>query len=175
MKNNNSILKALLGITLLFTVALRAQSIHFNYTDGTNNSYNLVDVRKITFDANLMNLYLWDGSVYAWNVSTIGDYQYNESTLNTQELLNNINFSNVCVFPNPLSGKMHLQYTLPKEDAIVISLYDLQGNLIFEENIGKQLVGEHQVTFDTSSILKGSYICRIIGQHRSISKNIIKF
>jgi hypothetical protein len=175
MKKNNSKPIALLGMALLFTMVLQAQSIHFNYTDGTNNSYSLVDVRKITFDSDLMNLHLWDGTVYAWNVSTIGDYQYNESTLNTQEILNNINAWNVCVFPNPLNGTMHLQYTLPKKDAIVISLYDLQGNLIFEENIGDQLAGEQYVTFNTSSILKGSYICRIIGQHHSISKNIIKF
>jgi len=68
-------MKLFLFISLmLFTTELNAQSIHFNYTDGTNASYNLEDVRKITFDADVMNLHLWDGSVYSWNVSTIGYY-----------------------------------------------------------------------------------------------------
>ena len=92
MKKNNSKPIALLGMALLFSVGLQAQSIHFNYTDGTNNSYSLVDVRKITFDADLMKLHLWDGTVYAWNVSTIGDYQYNESDWEEYHLRSRMTF-----------------------------------------------------------------------------------
>ena len=164
----------LLAIALLFTVGLRAQSIHFNYTDGTNAAYNLEDVRKITFDADVMNLHLWDGTVYALNVSTIGYYEYDESSLNVQEWLNNANELDVAIFPNPTCTNLNVLYNLPKEDEISIALYDLQGKLILEKNMGNKISGEHQETLDLQDLPQGTYVCRITGKQNSITKQVIK-
>jgi hypothetical protein len=174
MTKNKSKPIALLGMIMLFTFGLRAQSIHFNYTDGTNASYNLEDVRKITFDADLMNLHLLDGSVYGWNVSTIGDYQYNESSLNVQEWLNSANAWEVVIFPNPTSTKLNLRYNLPKDDEITIALFDMQGKLILQKSLGKLVSGEQQQTLDVSNLPEGSYVCRIKGQHQTVTKTVIK-
>jgi hypothetical protein len=165
---------ALLGIVILFSVGFRAQSIHFHFTDGTNALYNVVDVRKITFDADLMNLYLLDGSVYAWNASTIGHYQYGESPLNVQEWLSNANAWEVVIFPNPTSATLNVRYKLPKEDEITIVLFDIQGKLILQKRLGKKVSGEHQETLDLASILKGTYVCRILGKQNTITKTVIK-
>ena len=165
---------ALLGIAMLFTVGLRAQSIHFNYTDGTNASYNLEDVRKITFDADVMNLHLLDGSVYAWNVSTIGYYEHDESSLNVQEWLNNANAWEVVIFPNPTSTNLNVCYNLPKEDEITIALFDMQGKRILEKKMGNKISGEHQETLDLKDLPQGSYVCRITGKQNSITKQVVK-
>ena len=170
------ILRTLVMITtsLLFSSMSVAQSIHFNYTDGTSASYNLEDVRKITFDADLMNLHLWDGTVYAWNVSIIGRYQYNESSLNVGEWLNKANAWVVVIFPNPTSATLNVHYNLPKEDEITIALFDMQGKLILQKNLGKQVSGEHKETLDLTSIPQGTYGCRISGQQNTITKTVIK-
>ena len=110
----------ILLITMLLGAKSYAQSINFNYTDGTNSSYDLADIRKITFDADVMNLQLWDGSVYGWNVSTIVYYDYDETSLYLQEWLNNANAWEVSVFPNPTSSNLHIRFNLPKEDKISI-------------------------------------------------------
>ena len=165
---------AVIVIELLFTFGLQAQSIYFNYTDGTNSSYNLEDVRKITFDADLMNLHFWDGSMYGWNVSTIGDYQYNESSLNVQEWLNSANAWEVVIFPNPTSTNLNLRYNLPKDDEITIALFDMQGKLILRKSLGKQFSGEQQQTLDVSNLSEGSYVCRIKGKHQTVTKTVIK-
>jgi hypothetical protein len=174
MTKNKSKPLAMLGITMLFAVGLRAQSIHFNYTDGTNASYNLEDVRKITFDADVMNLHLLDGSTYSWNVSTIGDYQHQESSLNVQEWLNSANAWEVVIFPNPTSTNLNVRYNLPKEDVITIALFDMQGKLILQKSLGKQVSGEQQQTLDVSNLPEGSYVCRIKGQHQTVTKTVIK-
>jgi hypothetical protein len=159
---------------MLFTVGLRAQSIHFNYTDGTNTSYNLADVRKITFDADLMNLHLLDGSVYSWNVSSIGYYEYDESSLNVQEWLSNANDWQIVVFPNPASTNLNVCYNLPKEDEITIALFDMQGKLILEKKMENKISGEHQETLDLNDLPQGSYVCRITGKQNSITKQVVK-
>jgi hypothetical protein len=174
MSKIKSILTALLGIAFLFTIELRAQNILFNYTDGTNASYNLEDVRKITFDLDVMKLHLSDESVYSWDVSTISHYQYNESLLNVQDLLNNTNALEVVVFPNPTNITLNVHYNLAKEDQITIELFDMQGKLISQEIKGNQASGKHHHAIDVSNLTKGSYMCRINGQQQSITKTVNK-
>jgi len=172
-KNKSKPIALLLAAMLMGTMSF-AQSIHFNYTDGTNASYNLEDVRKITFEADVMNLHLWDGSLYSWNVSTIGHYEYDENSLNIQELVNNANAWKIQVYPNPTSTDLHVQFNLPKEDEISIALYDMQGKLILEKNMGNKISGEHQETLDLHGLPQGTYVCRITGKQNSITKQVIK-
>lgn len=158
----------------LASISSQAQSIYFNYTDGTDAAYNLADVRKITFVADEMNLQLLDGSVYSWNVSSIGHYQFDENPLGVDELLNKVNTWQVAVFPNPATNLLNVRYNLPTEDKMLISVFDLQGKLIFEVNKGNRSKGEHEETLDLSTLPAGQYVCRISGQTNTISKNIIK-
>ncbi len=171
---NKTKLFALVVLSLLLCTASMAQSIHFNYTDGTNASYNLQDVRKITFDADVMNLHLLDGSVYAWNVSSIGFYEYDESSVNIEDWLNQANAWDVAVYPNPTSTLLNVQFNLPKEDKIRVGLYDVQGKLVLEKSLGNSTAGEHKEMFDLTHLPNGTYVCRISGQQHSITKKVFK-
>jgi hypothetical protein len=151
-----------------------AQSIHFNYIDGTNEAYNLEDLRKITFDADVMNLHMLDGSLYAWNVSTIGHYQYDESSLNVQDWLNDANAWEVAIYPNPTSTTLNVRFTIPKEDEVSIGLYDMQGKQVLLKDLGNKSFGSHQEILDLTDMPNGNYVCRILGTHNSITKQVIK-
>jgi hypothetical protein len=167
--------KILLGfIAMLISTISFSQKIHFNYKDSTKSSYGLEDVRKITFDGDLMNLHLLDGSLYAWNVSTIGNYEYEEAPLNTQELLNKANAWNLSVFPNPTSTNLNVSFNLPKADEMSIALYDLQGKVVLEKKLGTKAMGKYQELLNISALPNGVYVCRISGVHNSITKQIIK-
>jgi hypothetical protein len=174
MTKNKSKPITLIVAAMLMGIMSFAQSIHFNYTGGTNASYNLEDVRKITFDADLMNLHLLDGSIYSWNVSTIGYYQYDEASLNLNEWISATNAWKVSVFPNPTSTDLRVRFNLPKEDEVSISLYDLKGKLILEKKMGNKISGEHQETLDLKNLPQGPYVCRITGKQNSITKQVIK-
>ena len=167
--------KILLGFSaILISTISFSQKIHFHYTDSTQSSYGLEDVRKITFDGDLMNLHLLDGTLYAWNVSTIGHYKYEETALNTQELLNKANAWNLAVFPNPTSTNLNVSFNLPKVDDMSIALYDLQGKVVLDKQLGTKATGKHQEAINISAIPNGVYVCRISGKQNSITKQIIK-
>jgi hypothetical protein len=173
---NSGFTKSFLLFFLLGAISIssKAQSVYFNYTDGTDAAYNLTDVRKITFVSDEMNLQLLDGSVYSWNVSSIGHYQYDENSIGIDELLNKVNAWQVAVFPNPATNLLNVRYNLPTEDKMLISVFDLQGKLLLEINAGNRAKGEHEETLDLSTLPAGQYVCRISGQTNTISKNIIK-
>ena len=170
---NSKSFALIVALFLMVTIS-RAQNIHFTYTDGTDASYSLEDVRKITFDLDVMYLHLWDSSIYAWNVSTIGDYQYSESLLNVQDLLTNANAWDVSVFPNPTSSSLNVRFNLLKAEEVFIGLYDISGKLILENNLGNIESGEYHEVFNLNSIPQGTYVCRISGQHNTIIKQVIK-
>jgi hypothetical protein len=174
MTKNKSKPITLLGFAMLMGIMSHSQSVHFNFTDGTNGSYNLEDVRKLTFDANVMNLHLLDGSVYAWNVSTIGYFQYDESSLNIQEWLSKTNAWELNIFPNPTSSTLTVRFNLPQSDQVSIKLHDMQGKLILSKNLGAKESGKHQEIIDLTNIAQGTYVCRISGQQNEITKQVIK-
>tara|TARA_B100001094_G_C18155089_1_gene785953 strand:+ start:582 stop:1094 length:513 start_codon:yes stop_codon:yes gene_type:complete len=167
--------KILLGfIAMLISTISFSQKIHFNYTDSTKSSYDLEDVRKITFSDDVMNLHLLDGSEYSWNVSTIGQYEYEETALNTQEFLDKANAWDLAIFPNPTSTNLNVSFNLPQADDISITLYDLQGKVVLEKNLGTTAVGKHQQVLDISALTNGIYVCKISGGNNSVTKQIIK-
>lgn len=174
MTKNKSRLWILLAIAMHVSTMSFAQSIHFNYTDGTNASYNLEDVRKITFNADEMNLHLFDGSVYAWDLSTIAYYQYDDASLNVEEWLNYANAWDVKIFPNPTSSTLTIRFNLLQSDELSIGLYDMQGKPILTKNLGKKETIVHEETLDLSNVPSGTYFCRISGQKNTITKRLIK-
>jgi hypothetical protein len=157
-----------------FSYTINAQNIYIKSIDGSNTSYGLIDVRKINFTANEMNVQLFDGSIYSWNLSSIANCQYSLNTSGIDELLNQVNSFNVRVFPNPTHDLLNIQYNLISDDKIIISLFDLRGNLVLEMNSGNKFKGENKEIIDISSLSSGQFICRISGQNQTISKNILK-
>ncbi len=172
MKKYKSRILVLLSTVLLTGATGYAQSIHFNYTDGTNASYDLEDIHKITFDSDVMNLHLWDDTIYTWNISSIDHYQYGETPVNIQDWFNSVNAWEVSIFPNPASTDLYIQFNLQKEDDISISLFDMQGKLILE-NSCRQASGANQEVININHIPRGTYFCRISGRQKSISKQVI--
>ena len=163
----------LLALIWLITFNLKAQSIHINYNDGTNVSYNLQDIRKVTYNLDLMNLCFLDGSIRSFNVSTISNYEYTEN-VGINEIQAQMNFSQVNVFPNPTTSKLNIEYNLNKEDQIQLLLYDIQGNCILKKNSEKQFSGLHHFVFDLCDLPSGHYEVCLQGRSNIIKKNIIK-
>ena len=164
----------LLTIVVCICTIVRSQSVYFNFNNGTQTSYNLEDVRKITFNADVMSLHLWGGTIYSWNVSTIEHYQYSENMIGVEEVLALANEIEVNVYPNPTKNILHIAYTIHQEDEIKVSLYSLDGRLVLYKVLGRQISGEHLHQFEIAEFPAGTYECILNGKNFSISKQIIK-
>lgn len=162
----------LFGVVFLFSLGINGQSINFNYSDGTNASYNVINVEKITFTGDVMNLHLLNGNIYTWNVSIINKYTYDNNSLNIEQHTNNA--WQVLVYPNPTTSSLNIKFNLPKEDDIKLSIFDIQGKLVLEKNLGKINTGEFIETIDLINVSPGTYICKIAGYQYSLTKKIIK-
>jgi hypothetical protein len=150
-------------------------AISFSYNDGTQNSYALQDVRKLDFSDNNLNLHLIDGSVFTWNVNTIGYYDYDAGTpLNIDNILQIANDWSVHIFPNPSEGKQTLLLKLPRAIELSYTLIDNQGKIIVQKTLGTLSKGEHSIPVEWSQAATGAYSIVISSGDFSITKKLIK-
>ena len=150
-------------------------SIYFSYNNGTQNSYALQDVRKLDFNGDNINLHLNDGSVFSWNVNTIGYYDYNTNTsLNIDDMLNKANNWEVNVFPNPSDGHQTLKLKLPQATELSFSIMDISGKKIIQQQLGSLSKGEHSIPLEWSNAAAGSYSIILNSKDFSVTKKLIK-
>lgn len=59
--------------------------------------------------------------------------------------------------PNPIRSLLYLTYYISKIDNIHIKIFDVQGNLVFDELVLPNSFGENSLTIDVSNLLPGVY------------------
>jgi PKD repeat protein len=77
----------------------------------------------------------------------------------------------VSIFPNPSNGIFNLTSVLNQEGNAVISIFDMNGKLIHNENLGK--IGKQNTRTIQVSVAPGVYTLRLNTQDRSITRKLV--
>lgn len=149
----------ILCISVVISSSVFSQNIYFKFKDGTTASFQVNEIRNITFNGDVMNLRKTDGTLNSWNVFNIGNYNYNIVTSIVEPQLN---VYQIKVYPNPSSGSVHICYELPTTDQVSIEIFDMWGRNIKRWPIEKKGPGKHELIWhssEASSLLPGTYVC----------------
>ncbi len=65
------------------------------------------------------------------------------------------------LYPNPFNPLTRFSFSLPEAAFVNLKVYDLQGRLVAELVNGLRGAGNHEVTFDASSLASGIYLYRL--------------
>jgi hypothetical protein len=69
-----------------------------------------------------------------------------------------VSFALIEANPNPFNPVTTLSFTLPEASLVVLNVYDIQGRLVITLVNGLREAGQHQVTFDGSTLASGVYL-----------------
>ena len=61
-------------------------------------------------------------------------------------------------WPNPVKNQLNIGYSIFDNEQIIISVQDMSGRIILQENLGDKTAGAHVHQFDVYHIQQGSYI-----------------
>lgn len=161
------------AVSLFLSSILMAQSVEFDFSDGSQSSYNLEDIAQITFTGTVLNLELKDGTVYSNDISTIQKFQYEGNAVGIEQAIENMNALQVQTYPNPNNGNFQIAYTLPQATNIQVSIINLEGKIIENVFDGRQNAGKHVLEAQLNELTSGTYICRISSETMTISKQVI--
>jgi len=76
-------------------------------------------------------------------------------------------------YPNPAVGSTVINYNLDASaDAVVLNIYDLNGNLVKSVNQGAQAPGAHMITLDVNDMAAGQYIFSLNSNGRDLTKTM---
>jgi hypothetical protein len=157
---------------LISVFSSHAQSILVHLTDGSTQTYPLIDVRTVTLLENEMSLNLITGDTVSWNFSVIRYYEYFQPPLSIIESGPLVD-TDVRVYPNPSSGPINIEFELSSTETLSIGLYDMKGSLIESVFQGQESAGMHSKQWNAASVGSGVYICKLTAGKFVYNKLII--
>jgi hypothetical protein len=159
-------MKPLLLLALACGPALaQAQTVYFHFTDGTTQTYAVEDIRKLTFVGDEQVLWLNDGTQYTWNVSTIGQYEFDE-TIGIEHIASGVAPLRLHLYPNPASAEVTVETELPQGGRLVVDILDLQGRVVRSLYAGERPAGPYRLQWDSTDgrgarLAQGTYLVRM--------------
>ena len=83
--------------------------------------------------------------------------------------------NSVRIYPNPVVGEASLALTAAEAGNAVLRIYDLNGRMVSERNLGYANEGEQVYTIGTEGMAKGMYLVNvIIGGHTAATKMMVR-
>ncbi len=114
------------------------------------------------------------GTIY---VATHGRGIFRTSTLNgVKDLSSNIEQNDqLLIYPNPVFEQATIKFNLPEEGNTNVTIFDLQGKLISNTNLGKMKKGTNLYTFNNEGLNEGTYIASVTsGSYKKVVKFVVK-
>ncbi|GIR89588.1 MAG: hypothetical protein CM15mP87_10800 [Candidatus Neomarinimicrobiota bacterium] len=76
------------------------------------------------------------------------------------------------IYPNPFNSSSMISYTLPKNQRVIIRLFDMTGRVLKVTRLGKQKAGSHLFKLDGKELSSGSYIAQVATEGSSLTQKI---
>ncbi len=120
-------------------------------TDGNHSTIILVEPQgELLFTA--------DGPFEVDRIEAASDNGYVEvEIIQSYTLLSN--------YPNPFNPETTINYSLPDDGPVSLTVYDLQGKLIETLTQGQQLAGEHSLNWNAGRYASGVYLLQLKGDN----------
>lgn len=145
-----------------------AQNLVVTLIDNTTQSFPITTIESLKFISGNMILKQNDGITITWTTSSINNYSF--GTLSTQDYLI-IETSELQIYPNPSNGLVNLRFNSNINLNIQIDIIDINGKIVSSIYNGNH---DGEKTYQwTNNVNQGIYFCRLITDHKIISKPII--
>jgi len=166
--------KVFLSVLLLFGVGLTGlyaqNKLYVKEKAGTQTSFTLNSVRKLTFASGNITVNKTDKSVSVYALSntrylSFRDFTTDVSHISLQES------SNMILYPNPATDQLQVSYETIHAGTVQVAIFDVQGKVLLQQTLSSQ-TGTNHATIPVSQLTKGLYMCRL----QNINKfGIVKF
>lgn len=156
----NKYLKLSTALLLGFGISqLQAQTMYVKPISGTQTSYGLSNVRKMTFVNGNATVQTNDNNTDTYALSGLRYMKFADIlTSNTEQLSNNN--SSYIAYPNPVTDILHIDL-LGETSEGTLTILTQEGKLLIEQ----KTVGVTTTFINLSNLPQGMYLCRYTNQN----------
>ena len=101
----------------------------------------------------------------------VADFSFGEAT--AVEPVGDEQTLAIQVFPNPTRDLVTLNYFLPQNGDVEITIYSVEGNKVLEKHTGNRSAGNHEAQVDLGAFSNGVYLVRLRSRDRQFFCKII--
>jgi len=163
------LLCSLIILVLTGLQALQAQILYVREQSGTQTTFTLSGMRKMTFSSGNITVQKKDNSAGVYALSGLKHlvFQNNTTVVEEQILIGN---ANLIAYPNPVADLLNIDLTGSDNMMGSISILSIEGKVLQEH----KAKGESSVTLNLSQLPRGIYLCRYTSQTGCKTVKIIK-
>ena len=125
---------------------------------------------------NRVSFKLWDGNTeYALNSNNqIGFDPQGTAVVSLSGSVTPSDFTIVSAYPNPFNPSTTIEYSLPNEALVSVSIFDIRGRMV-SSLINNEIMasGTHSVKWDASGNSSGIYIIKIDSESNSATQRLL--
>jgi hypothetical protein len=155
-------------------LAGNAQELIITLNSGTESTFPIPSLKKITFENDDMQVYkAGENSPSEFSIKNLCCVYFN-NTVSTDLPLEKIrNPGNIEIYPNPVSEKLNIEYPIsnPNNYPLHLVIYTTDGKVLLQESINNQ---SGSISISLSGFSNGLYIAQMQIGDVFYSKKIIK-
>ncbi len=159
----------ILCLLFCFTMNTHAAELCIHMYDDTELTIDLSDVTSISYQESgvVFQINMTDGSAQSLNIVDIRKLTFGSLTGITESEIELIStFHRLRNYPNPFNCSTTLEYELPRAGNVEAAIYDIRGRKISSLFNDHQQAGIHHLHWDGTSedgtnIASGLYICKV--------------
>lgn len=158
----NKKIKLVSALILVFgVISMQAQNTLFvKEKSGTQTSYSLSNIQKLTFASENIIVNKKDGSINTFAFTNIRYLNFgNDGTTGISRIEIEGN-KTLILYPNPVTDQLNIQFKSASSEKVQLQIVNIQGRIILQEDIKSQS-GINYATISVSQLLHGLYFCRL--------------
>ena len=168
MKHKKLKLSAVLLLGLGLT-SIQAQTMYVKTKGGTQTSFTLNEIQKMTFASGNITINKITGSPDSYVLSDLHCLLFNASVTEVEETTSLE--SSFIIYPNPVNTELNLQPGALNNQTTTIQILSIDGRMVYHEQVQTNATN-HQINI--SALPEGLYLCRITNGINSEIKKFIK-
>ena len=115
-----------------------------------------------------------NGTAYG-NQQVFTTLRFSQKDLETTDtIISNIGSSTLEIYPDPAISIVTVAFYLAEKSIITLSIHDICGRNIFQEQLNDQPSGPQKMQFDTSSLKEGIYMVTVTTDKMVSTRKFIK-
>ena len=166
-----------LGIVFVLFVGItglqaQQQKLYVKTTKGTETSFSLDGIRKLTFPARTISIAQTDGKTEVFPFQEVRYLNFTPgfTGINSLDLQDN---TSLALFPNPVDDELTVRIQSDISEMVTIQIIDMHGKIVYRET-GRTVNGPNQFNIKLSDLPGGLYVCCINNGRRMTTGRFLK-
>ena len=161
-------------ILFVFGVGVLCAQTSLNVKEklGTNTSYMLNELKRLTFTPGVMTVTKKNGNYGVFILTNMRNVNF--TTVTSVEEINSSEERNLSFYPNPVMNLLHIQFKSNADENVLLQLIDIQGKIVLQQYV-KSILGSNHIEIPVGSFKDGLYLCRLQTGSKIESNKFIKY